>query len=863
MLIISFTSLVSGAVATLGLLAWNASERAVASMAEQLMMDVGDRIDQRLATQLAQLRLVVQTNAALIRRGRLDWQDGPVIEQHFAEQLGLFSGVTTIAQATEQQEFRLMMRTGPDARILRRMDASTQFRLNRYQADPEGQPGALLETRDNYDPHNDPPGKPWYLTTRDSGQGQWALSVSLGKGQTRPELISHYSEPFYDPSGVLRGVLDAGMTLTEIGDFLRGLEISANGQAFLIDPEGLLIATSSGEIPFDSRPLPDHAQNVAVKHRRLAASASADPITAETTRQLLAVWPDLAQLDAPRSLVFHLQGKRYLAYAAPLSEDSSNPDWIILVTAPLRDFTALLWARMHQPILLALFVLGIAILLGLGATGWISRPLQQLSVATRRLAEGDFSQPLPATPILELRDLGQAFSTMSSRLHEAFTRLQTLNQSLREAEQTLAGENLRLEERVAERTAELEAARLRLEEVLAQRTESEAKFRGMFEQSPLGVALIDPASGQMLEVNDRLLGLLGVNREELASLGWTGITHPDDLPREQALVARLCAREIEGFELEKRYLRPDGTQNWAALTVASVAISGNDQPLHLCLVEDINARKTAEAQVLASERQLRRILDNMPTAISSGRPGPTGQITYVNEQFERTFGYQLEDIPTVSDWAWRAYPDAAYRQRSMDWWSSAVARATATTGQVESKEFQITCKDGTQRDVIISATVLDDLLLVSFLDISARKQAEARLAESEERFRRAFDDANTGMCLVDLQGHLLQVNTKMSAIFGYRREELEGMSTNDLTLAEDQTVSPAFIGQAIHGGGDSAIFEKRYRHRDGHVIHGQVASSLVRDTRGQPLYFISQVQDITQRKEAEAALAQSMAELEA
>ncbi len=118
------------------LLAWNVSELAVSGMAEQLVLEIGERIDQRVDAQLAQL---------------------------FAEGLGLFSGVTTIAQLTEQREFRLMMRAGPDAWIRHRMDASTGIRLNRYRADAEGQPGELLETRTNFDPHNDPPAQSWYL----------------------------------------------------------------------------------------------------------------------------------------------------------------------------------------------------------------------------------------------------------------------------------------------------------------------------------------------------------------------------------------------------------------------------------------------------------------------------------------------------------------------------------------------------------------------------------------------------------------------------------------------------------------------------------------------------------------------------
>lgn len=110
------------------------------------------------------------------------------------------------------------------------------------------------------------------------------------------------------------------------------------------------------------------------------------------------------------------------------------------------------------------------------------------------------------------------------------------------------------------------------------------------------------------------------------------------------------------------------------------------------------------------------------------------------------------------------------------------------------------------------------------------------------------------MCLVDLHGNIFEANEKMSAIFGYSQRDLETMTVNDLALPEDTQLSGEFIDHAVAGSEEQKIFEKRYRHKDGHIVHAQVASSLVRDTNGEPLYFISQVQDITERKQTEDKL---------
>lgn len=139
-------------------------------------------------------------------------------------------------------------------------------------------------------------------------------------------------------------------------------------------------------------------------------------------------------------------------------------------------------------------------------------------------------------------------------------------------------------------------------------------------------------------------------------------------------------------------------------------------------------------------------------------------------------------------------------------------------------------------------------------DITARQKVEKALRESEEKFRLAFNNANNGMCLVDLDGRIIQVNRKMSDIFGYGPQQLETMTVNDLALPEDTAKSPEFIRHALQGKVDSGLFEKRYRHRQGHIIHAQIASALVRDAQGQPRYFISHVQDITEHKRMQETL---------
>ena len=138
-----------------------------------------------------------------------------------------------------------------------------------------------------------------------------------------------------------------------------------------------------------------------------------------------------------------------------------------------------------------------------------------------------------------------------------------------------------------------------------------------------------------------------------------------------------------------------------------------------------------------------------------------------------------------------------------------------------------------------------------------RQQMMESLERSEQRFRLAFENANIGMCLVDEEGRLTKVNQMMCDIFGHAREQLEGMTVNDIAHPEDRETSPTFIRRAVLGEVTHTTFEKRYFHKQGHIVWGLVTSSLVRDSHGAPPYFISHVQDITEQKCLAEALRES------
>ncbi|MDQ2695296.1 MAG: diguanylate cyclase, partial [Pseudomonadota bacterium] len=137
------------------------------------------------------------------------------------------------------------------------------------------------------------------------------------------------------------------------------------------------------------------------------------------------------------------------------------------------------------------------------------------------------------------------------------------------------------------------------------------------------------------------------------------------------------------------------------------------------------------------------------------------------------------------------------------------------------------------------------------------------LRESEERFRSAFDYAAIGMAVVSLDGHWLKVNQALCSIVGYREEELLATDFQTLTHADDLGADLEHVQALLDGSARHYHMEKRYFHKTGAVVWVLLSVALVRDDNGAPLYFVTQIQDITERKRAEAQLRQIQQELEA
>ncbi len=140
---------------------------------------------------------------------------------------------------------------------------------------------------------------------------------------------------------------------------------------------------------------------------------------------------------------------------------------------------------------------------------------------------------------------------------------------------------------------------------------SETRFRVLYEQAPLGIARVDSRTGRFLQVNARYCEITGRSEAEMLATDYQSITHPDDVEASQENTRELAEGKRRFFEMDKRYLRPDGSVVWVSLTVTPEWTAGEKTRTHITTAADITARKQAEEELRRKTEELRVTNDEL------------------------------------------------------------------------------------------------------------------------------------------------------------------------------------------------------------------------------------------------------------
>ena len=271
---------------------------------------------------------------------------------------------------------------------------------------------------------------------------------------------------------------------------------------------------------------------------------------------------------------------------------------------------------------------------------------------------------------------------------------------------------------------------------------SEARFRSIFDLAGTGIALVTPGGG-WISVNDSLCRTLGYASEELQRLSFQDVTHPDDLDLDLGLLVQLLAGEIGQYQIEKRYIRKDGSIVWVNLNVSKKLNAAGEIEYLISMIQDISAQKAAENALSAlhadlearvaertlelheRELELRSVIENANDAYIG--LDQAGVVTVWNRAAEQTFGYSaVEAIGESLDDL--IIPDAMVSEHR----NGMQRYVTSGVSTVLGKRLELPAvrKDGSELIVEVRMSALElhgQKMFSAFLhDISERKEAEAR-----------------------------------------------------------------------------------------------------------------------------------------
>ncbi len=281
------------------------------------------------------------------------------------------------------------------------------------------------------------------------------------------------------------------------------------------------------------------------------------------------------------------------------------------------------------------------------------------------------------------------------------------------------------------------------------------------------------------------------------------------------------------------------------------------------MADAIQARQSeaeqAQTALRASEQRYRSLVQNSSDIVAI--VDMDGCVQYVSTSIERLAGYQPEQLVGIS-LASLIHPDDA--PVVQQWFKDSQVRRGAGV-PVVSRFLRV---DGSWMDLESVATnLLDDPaiggIVINSRDITAQRLSDEALSQSEQRFKRGFYASPMGMALVALDGRLLQVNEELCRMFGYTAEDLQATDFWSLTHPDDVDRARGHVDRLLSGENDSFQMERRFMHRDGHVVVCLYNVALMRDALQRPIHAVAQLFDISDQKRAADALIRAREEAEA
>ncbi|WP_413773950.1 ATP-binding protein [Nostoc sp. MG11] len=440
-LIVPFVLQIFGAVGLVGYLSFKNGQKAVNDLADQLMARTSNMVDLHLNSYLSIPHKVNQINADAIQMGLLNVRDRKTIGKYFWKQMQTYD-LTYIGIGLTTGEGIGAARYDGKTVTIDDWVAKPPKNFYNYATNDQGDRTRVLDILD-WDNFKET----WYTEPIKAGKPIWSRIYTYYL-PNHPYISASAGRPIYDAQNRLLGMVGVDIHLLKLSEFLRRLDVSRSGQVFILERNGMLIASSTQQ-PFTL---------VKEDILRVKAADSPDPSVQSIAKQIQQTFNGFESIAEPQKLHLNWQGETIFVNVTPW-RDQYGLDWLVVVSVPEHAFMAQINANSRTTILLCLGALAVATLMGYFTSHLITQPILQMNRASKAMASGNLDQTLDIRNIQELNILAQSFNHMARQLREFFTALEN--------------SKAELEDRVEERTAELKTALSELQRTQAQVVQSE------------------------------------------------------------------------------------------------------------------------------------------------------------------------------------------------------------------------------------------------------------------------------------------------------------------------------------------------------------------------------------------------------
>ncbi len=407
--VVPFVVQIFAAVGITGYISLRNGQQSVNDLANQLTAQTSRLVDQHLHSYLGTPPQINQINVDAIDVGLLELKDFNKAGRYFWKQMQTYH-VSYISYVLTNGDFigAGYLKEGSGI-VIDELSSKTAKENFSYQIDRDGNRLEVIR-RFAYKPLEET----WYTETLKANKKIWSEVYAWDNGTG--DLAVAHNQPIYGKQKEIVGVISVDLLLSGISDFLSQIQLSPSAKIFVMERDGLLIASSTKQ---------DVTMVVGGKNERLNILQSQDSLLRETGNHLQNKFGSLSAIQAGfQSTDFIYQGDRQFLQVMPW-RDRYGLDWLVVVVVPESDFMAQINANTRTTVLLCLVALAIAILVGLVTSRWLTKPIQRLSQAAAAIANRELETRVNIQGINELEVLSLSFNQMASELQASFENLET------------------------------------------------------------------------------------------------------------------------------------------------------------------------------------------------------------------------------------------------------------------------------------------------------------------------------------------------------------------------------------------------------------------------------------------------------